>query len=149
MLLKPYSRRRFVMIAAALAGMLTTAYILFLPQQIARARQSNRAVSGLVVTQHKPAYFDVTIFEADISREDRAIKSSLGLGADANVGSDEKIATLRDSPIASDDLLSDHNRSIPVLISSFAAGTVGSCGAEPDGSRRAKHDEQQRAFVWF
>ena len=114
------------MTAAALAGMLTTAYILFLPQQIARARQSNRAVSGLVVKQREPAYFDVTIIEADISRVDHGTKSSVAFGADANVGSDEKIATLRDSRIASDDLFSDHNRSIPILVSSFAAGTVGS-----------------------
>ncbi len=126
LLLKPYSRRRFIMIAAALAGMLTTAYILFLPQQIARARQSNRTVSGLVVTQRESAYFDVTSFEADNSREDRATTSSFGLGADSNVGPDEKLATLGGSTTVADDSLSDHNRSIPVLISSFAAGSVGS-----------------------
>ena len=126
LLLKPYSRRRFVLIAAALAGMLTTAYVVFIPQQIARARQPNRAVSGLIVTRHEPAYFDVTSFEADPSREDRASASSLGSRADANVGSDEKVATLGGSPTMADDSLRDHNHSIPILIYSIAAGTVGS-----------------------
>ena len=122
------------MIAAALAGVLTAAYVLFIPQQIARGRQSNRAVSGLVVTQRESAYFDVTSFEADNSREDRATTSSFGLGADSNVGPDEKIATLGGSTTVADDSLSDHNRSIPVLISSFQAKEISKEAVERDAN---------------